>query len=391
MRVFRLEVFPANLCLRSAPVLLLVLLLSACSTSQQVMKASEPRPVQEPVKNAEPKPEMSEQDMFRAAGTAFRDKDYETSATLYLKLIEKAPEGRYANVSRFNGGLSLERLKRYSEAVPYYEEVAKRTAGSKDAHDAFFRAATCMQSAERWDEAKKYWTRVLKPEYAQISEHDQMEAHVKRAWAYEKLGDMARAERDYKGVFRLHRNNLDNRLIRTTPLVALAHQRVGYLYGSLVDSIQIMLPVERMARDIEEKANYFLKAQSHLLDAIRRHHPEHSLAAGHRLGTLFESFYLDLMNAEVPEELGKDDHVVYIQELKKKVRPLIEKAVYTYRRTVELGNRLDYNGAWTKKARLSLKRLESYIAAEAAKEVPPKGKEVLPKGKEVLPEGTTEE
>ena len=74
------------------------------------------------------------------------------------------------------------------------------------------------------------------------------------------------------------------------------------------------------------------------------------------------------MDAEVPEELDSGDHAVYIQELKKKVKPLIEKAVYTFRRTVELGNRLDYNGEWTKKARSSLKRLEQYIAAEAAKE-----------------------
>ena len=65
---------------------------------------------------------------------------------------------------------------------------------------------------------------------------------------------------------------------------------------------------------------------------------------------------LDLMNAEVPEELGKGDHAVYIEELKKKVKPLIEKAVYTFRRTVELGNRLDYNSEWTKKARSSLER-----------------------------------
>ncbi len=371
MSVRRPEVLERNRSLTFVAVLGLIVLMSACSTSQKAIKVTEHKVNVEPVKTPVPEPELSEQDVFRAAGAAFRDKDYEKSAKLYLELIARAPDGRYANVSRFNGALSLERLKRYDEAVPYYEEVAKRTGGSKDAHDALFRAATCMQSAERWKEANGFWTRVLKPEYAQISEHDQMEAYVKRAWTYEKVGDMARAERDYKAVFRLHRNNLDNRLIRTTPLVALAHQRVGYLYGSLVDSIQIMLPVERMARDIEEKANYFLKAQSHLLDAVRRHHPTHSLAAGHRLGSLFESFYLDLMNAEVPQELGKDDHVIYIEELKKKVRPLIEKAVYTYRRTVELGNRLDYNGEWTKKARVSLKRLESYIAAEAAKETVP--------------------
>ena len=342
--------------------------LTGCSTSKEVL--TKPVVVEREEKRPETSEplELSDQAVFRAAGAAFRDKDYERSAKLYKELIERDPEGRYANVSRFNGGLSLERLQRYGEAVPYYEEVAKRTAGSKDAHDALFRAATCMQAAEKWTEAIDYWSRVLRPEYAQISEHDQMEGHVRRAWAREKTGDMARAERDYKVVFKIHRENLDNRLIRTTPLVALAHQRVGYLYGSLVDSIKIRLPVERMARDIEEKASYFLKAQSHLLDAIRRHHPKHSLAAGHRLGTLFEAFYLDLMNAEVPEELGKGDHAIYIEELKKKVKPLIEKAVYTFRRTVELGNRLDYNSKWTKKARSSLERLERYIEEEAAKD-----------------------
>jgi tetratricopeptide (TPR) repeat protein len=311
-------------------------------------------------------------DVFLRAGAAFREKDYAQASALYVSLVEKEPEGRYANVARFNGALSLERLGRYLEAVPLYKEVAQRTAGSKDAHDALFRGAICLQSAERWREAAELWSRILKPEFPHISIHDRIEAHVGRAWSQEKMGDMARAEQDYKAVFSLHRTNLDNRLIRTTPLVALAHQRVGYLYGSLVESIKIVLPVDRMARDIEEKASYFLKAQSHLLDAIRRHHPKHSLAAGHRLGALYESFYQDLMNSEVPEDLGTADNVIYIRELKKKVRPLIEKAAHTYRRTIELGDRLDFSGQWTKMARQSLQRLELFIAAEAVKERTPK-------------------
>ena len=338
-----------------------------CSTNQAHRKAGTSGAVT--TKSPQVRPAVfNARDVFLRAGASFREKDYETASNLYQKLVEKEPAGRYANVARFNGALSLERLGRYLEAVPLYEDVAKRTAGSKDAHDALFRGATCLQAAEKWREAMGMWSRILKPEFPQISVHDRLEAHVGRAWSQEKLGDMARAEQDYKAVFSLHRKNLDNRLIRTTPLVALAHQRVGYLYGSLVESIKIMLPVERMARDIEEKASYFLKAQSHLLDAIRRHHPKYSLSAGHRLGALYESFYQDLMNSEVPDDLGAEDNVIYIRELKKKVRPLIEKAVHTYRRTIELGNRLDFNGQWTKMARQSLERLERYIAAEAVKE-----------------------
>ena len=246
--------------------------LSGCSTSKEVL--TKPVVVEREKKRPEkPEPlELSDQAVFRAAGAAFRDKDYERSASF----IENLSSETLRAVMRMSAGSM--------EVFPWsaFNATAKRflttrqsrseTAGSKDAHDALFRAATCMQAAEKWTEAIEYWSRVLRPEYSQISDHDQMEGHVRRAWAREKTGDMARAERDYKVVFKIHRENLDNRLIRTTPLVALAHQRVGYLYGSLVDSIKIRLPVERMARDIEEKASYFLKAQSHLLDAIRRHH-----------------------------------------------------------------------------------------------------------------------
>ena len=366
----KLEILPGDVAvLRCTSIVLLCFGLGACSTLPQPTKNSTltKKKPEEPSEEAQ-RPAPTDQELFLSAGAAFRNKQYDVSAKLYLELVDRSPTGRYATVSRYNGALSLERLKEFERAVPLYEAVAKRMEGSKDAHDALFRAATCLQSAKQWQRAIEVWTRVLRPEYEQISEHDQMEAHVNRAWARENTGDMARAERDYKVVFKLHRENLDNRLIRTTPLVPLAHKRVGYLYGSLVDSIKIKLPVERMARDIEEKANYFLKAQSHLLDAIRRHHPEYSVAAGHRLGTLFEAFYRDLMNAEVPEELDEGDHGVYIRELKKKVKPLIEKAVYTFRRTAELGNRLDYDGEWTQKARGSLRRLEQYIKAEAERE-----------------------
>lgn len=326
-----------------------------------------PAPIQ--VTHVSPTPAVelpSIRELFHQAGVAFRKTDYALAAQRYLALIKRAPESRYANVSRFNAGLSLERQQHYLAAIPLFESLATRLAGSKDAHDALFRVAICYHGVKHWKKAVTAWTRLLKPEYQHIAVLDRMEGHVRRGWAFENEGDVARAEKDYLATLTIHRRNRTSRIVRSSPLMTLAHLRMGRLYGVLVESIKLALPVDRMARELEEKSNYFLKAQRHLLDAVRFHHREHSLAAGFRLGELFESYHGDIMAAERPDELTDDLVGIYLEELATKVRNLIDKAIWTYEKNLALGHRLDHRSPWTHKTQANLTRLRKRLEDEAA-------------------------
>jgi TolA-binding protein len=81
--------------------------------------------------------------LFEQAGQAFQSSDYGTAAQKYGLIVSRFGKSRWANVSRYNGGLALERSGRCTEAVVLYDALVERVAGSRDAQDALFRVACC--------------------------------------------------------------------------------------------------------------------------------------------------------------------------------------------------------------------------------------------------------
>ena len=356
-------------------IVLVALSLAACQTSHGVRKPPKLPPPVTPVKKV-----VSEQTLFREASRAFRAGDYLTSYRKYARLLKAFPNGDYGDVSRFNAGLSLERAKRYREAIPYFRALLRRGPGSKDAHDALFHIATCQERLRQWKDAQETLTRVLKPEYPAIVPIDRLEAHARRGYTFQKRADFARAERDYRRVFRILRRNMHNPYIRRSVHVSMAEYQMGQIYASLFRTIKFKLPPSRMARDLEDKSNYFLKAQRHYLGAVRRHHPKYAVAAGYQLGLLYERFYRDLMAAEIPKGLGADGLKIYFDELKKKIHPLIDKAERVYRKSLELASRLGETEArWIRKTRAKLTRLKKLIAKDFPKSPAKAKKRTKPK------------
>ena len=210
--------------------------------------------------------------------------------------------------------------------------------------------------------------RVLRPEYEAITEVERLEAHALRGLARQELGDLALAERDYLEALKLHRRHLDPSSLVGNPSVSMAQYQIGEIYRELFAAIHFRLPVDRMMRDLEDKSNLFLKAQNAYLRAVRLHHPEYAVKAGYRLGALYEVFYDDMMSAEVPAELDQEEVDVYYEELRKKVRPLVVRAIDIYERNLQLGRRMGEGGEWVRKTEASLARLQEVLRDDASRD-----------------------
>lgn len=306
--------------------------------------------------------------LFREAGAAFADEDYDTAARKYVLIVERFGDSRYGNVSRFNGALALERGGRCEEALPLYESVSQRVAGSKDAHDAIFRKASCEEVLERWSHAVTALDRVLAPEWNGIVSLDRLEAYSRRGWARYRLGDLARAERDYKRALKTYRKDIGNPAMLGNRWVSMAQYEVGQIYSELFSSIRFRLPIEEMARDLEDKSNLFIKAQNAYVKAVRHHHRDFAVKSGFQLGALFERMYDDMMAAEVPDDLSQEEIDVYYGELRKHVKPLVTKAIDIYERNIQLGRRLKGGEEWVKKTESGLARLKEVLRSDAEKD-----------------------
>jgi tetratricopeptide (TPR) repeat protein len=264
-------------------------------------------------------------------------------------------------VATFNSGLALEKGGHHAEAVPRFSRMVEMVSGSKDAQDALFRLAACHEALSDWESMHAVGVEILRPHFSGVAVSDRIAGLAVRGRAAEGLGQLALAERDYRAALELYQDNLELRGLDKSPHVSQAQYRIGEIYRLLFASIRFRLPLDRMARDLEDKSNFFLMAQSAFLRALRLRHPDWAVIAGYRLGTLYETMYEDMLAAEVPPELTPEEIEIYQEELHGKVRPLLVRAIDIFERNLRLGERFGKRDDWMQKTEASLARLQELL------------------------------
>ena len=119
--------------------------------------------------------------------------------------------------------------------------------------------------------------------------------------------------------------------------------------------------MEQMARDLEDKSNLFLKAQSAYMRTLRQRHADWAPQAGYRLGALYERMYDDMISAEVPDELTEEETAEYMGALRDRIRPLIEQALDIYHRNITLARSMGADEEWRQRSRRGLDRLRRIL------------------------------
>lgn len=299
--------------------------------------------------------------LFQEGNRAFEANDFLLAADKYELVLTGSPGSRWEKVATFNAGLALEKAGRPADAVPHFRAMVALVPGSKDAQDALFRLAACHESLGDWAAMGAVGDELVRPHFSDVAIVDRIAALAVRGRAREGQGQLALAERDYRAALELYREHLGERGLDKSPHVSLAQYRIGEIYRELFASIRFRLPLERMARDLEDKSNFFLMAQGAFLRALRLQHPDWAVIAGYRLGLLYETMYEDMVGAEVPTELTEEERAIYFEELHAKVRPLLERAIDIYERNLRLGQRFGKRDDWMQKTEESLGRLQEVL------------------------------
>jgi hypothetical protein len=134
--------------------------------------------------------------------------------------------------------------------------------------------------------------------------------------------------------------------------------------------------VDQLAKDLEYKAELLLSAQGHYLRSIRIGNGYWATAAGAQIGGLYESFYDHLIHSPAPKELNPEEAEVYRQEVRKKIRVLLTKAITIYERTLETAERIGSVSPFTEKTREKLQKMKELLLADAKADE----EELLPTG-----------
>ena len=296
-------------------------------------------------------------------------------------LIREFPDHPSIGVVHYNAGLCLLRLGKPADAARSFEAAAGKLAGSRDARDALFLAAEAEERAGNAAAAAALYRKMLTDDATIASIGgalgllDEMEARARWGIALRKLGDIKKADEQFKLVERLYGRHKDVAVVAESEWLVRALFERGEIYRELFASIRFTLPVERMKRDLEEKAQLFLKAESAYLHCVKLQHKQWSLQAGYEIGNLYQRLIGDIENAEVPDELAQLPEPnkswtldLYRDELWNHTEKLAKRAIIIYRKNMELAERLGEGmGEWSRRSEDGARRMQEMIDANNAR------------------------
>lgn len=285
-------------------------------------------------------------------------------------LAREFPQHEGSGVAAFNCGLALLRLGKPLEAAKRFRDAIRHGQGSRDARDAVFLLAESLELAGRHAAAARIFAAATEdPTIERIMGGrlgllDRLEATARCGLALKAAGDVHGADKALRKVQRFYEDHREIRMVEESEWVVRSFHERGEIYRELFESIRFKLPVERMARDLEDKANLFLKAQAAYFRSVRLHHRKWSLASGFRIGGLYERLIKDIYEAEVPDDLDAEMVQAYREELFKHTSKLARRAVTVYRENIALAQRMGVGSEWVDKSKASLAKMEELLDRE---------------------------
>jgi len=343
---------------------------SGCALFRGAAKPEAAREIRmDPVEiTADPRLErLNDEELFASGESAFAAHDYKQAARYFDRLVDFHPKSRHLRAATYDAGLAHEKNGDWEEALARFRVLADAPNGTGDALDAAFRVAEVLYHLGRHAEA----IRILSVLCARtdLPPGDRLQAEVQRGVCELEDGQTDAAEATFRAALAEYQAVEDKSLVDDFyptqaqfflgEIYRLRYQTISFDPGKSVDEL---------SKDLEYKAELLLSAQGHYLRAIRMGNGYWATASGERIGGLYENLYEQMMNSPVPKELDAEESVVYRQELRKKVRILITKAINIYERTLETAERIGAANPFVERTRESLRKMKELLLADAQKD-----------------------
>jgi pentatricopeptide repeat protein len=276
-------------------------------------------------------------ELYQLAATAYKQKRYTQSIQLYEIILTYYPIHRHLFAALYNQALAYEDSGDIQKAIPLYLRVIQQHADQKQiALNATFRLAACYAKQKQWKKAFSLYDKLLQ---SNLSDEDRLDALAYAGESLFYLEQHAQALPFLRLAVALHRrrSNLDGSISYPA---AMSQYYWARIYHLRFLRRPFRLPQSLMKEDLDDKARNLLRAQSLYLDAIRLRHAEWALAAVYQIGKMYEEMHDHMINAPIPAELNQEEREIYNQELRKRIKILLDKALVTYYRNLLLAQRI---------------------------------------------------
>jgi tetratricopeptide (TPR) repeat protein len=316
------------------------------------------------------------QELFERAGAALSQSRYADAIAAYERLLTVFPDSVYGRSALYNKGLAHRDKRDFPRAVDSFRTLVDRWPDHADAKDALFQMGACHAEQENWPTSAEVFARLL--ERKDLTSDDRIEALARRGFAQLKLGDLDTAEKTFRSALAHAEAIKDTERLETDFFLAFSQFNIGELTHERFRRSPIRLPERQMERDLEEKARLLLSAQRAYIGTIKYGNARWASAAGFQVGALYEEMYEAFVGAPVPSALSTEGRNLYLEELRKKIRILLEKSLRWYRENLLMVERLGVDTDWAEKTRLAYAKLVRLLDPAAPSEIGTRPERRLP-------------
>lgn len=306
---------------------------------------------------------LNDEELFAEGSAAFSADDFDRAGLLFGRLVDAFPHSPHFQAAALKAGLCAERGARWEEARGRFLAIADPAHGESEALDAAFKLAEADYQLGRYDEAAALLKTVADREALGLDAR--IQARVQQGICEVEQGALDRAETTLRAALALwssasHPRDLDDYF------PAQAEFFLGEIYRLHEQDVRLDpdQTADALGQQLEYKAELLLSAQGHYLRAIKIGNGYWATAAGAEVGALYEGLYRSLSDAPAPQELNAEERDVYRQEVRKKIRVLLTKAISIYESTLDAADRLGTNGPFVERTREGLTRLKALLVAQ---------------------------
>jgi TolA-binding protein len=346
-------------------------------------------------------------ELFERAGAALSEKRYDDAIGDYEKLLKEFGDSRYVKAAIYNSGLAYQGKKDWSAAIARLKTLVDQYGDTSDAKDAQFQIGASYAELENWPASAELFAQIL--ERKDLTADDKIEALGRRGFAQFRLKDLDTAERTFKSALSYFLQIEAEERLQTDFYLGLCKYHLAEIPHERFRAAPLRLPEKQMGLDLEEKARLLLFAQRQYIETVKLGNAQWASASGYQIASLYEEFYDALVHAPVPPELlGKQNdekREIYYEQLRKRIRILLEKSLRYHEQTLQMVERLGVQNEWRDKSKLAYAKLQKLLdptykvefadpsapadAAPAAHPAPPPGPP-LPQAPSGRPSGSPE-
>jgi tetratricopeptide (TPR) repeat protein len=307
---------------------------------------------------------MNDEELFAAGSSAFAAGDPTRAATCFERLVTAFPDSPHRIRARFNAGLARERMENWDAARQHFSEIAD-PLGTGDALDAAFHQAEALYHLDRFPEAATLLGRISARSDLPVARR--IEAQVQQGICQVDAGDLDEGETTLRGALASAKAAADTGEPADEYVTAQGQFFLGEIYRLHCEGVTFDpdAKADELSRTLEYKAELLLSAQGHYLRAIKIGNGYWATAAGERIGNLYEVLHRQMIDSPTPKELNTEEAEVYRQELRRRIKILLTKAIGVYETTVATAERVGTAGPFVDRARASLERMKQLLLAEA--------------------------